>query len=172
MVGLYIVEVVNPLIPKIHVIPNCRSKAESRRHLFMSHTPAGLKPCPVFVSVFGAPDILLAAGDGYVIEFARDGADWIEKRRWNSWAGDAASTFGSAIYITTDDGRLWVADCVRHRVVCLNPSSGKLIATFGAADKKGADSASLSTPQSIAARGRRAVVFDSDNQRLVKLRLR
>jgi len=118
------------------------------------------------------PDILLAGGDGYVIEFARDGADWTEKRRWNSWAGGADAKFGSAIYITADDGRLWVADCMRHRVVCLNLSSGKLIATFGAADKKGDGPASVSTPQSIAARGRLAVVFDSDNQRLVKLRLR
>lgn len=118
------------------------------------------------------PDVLLAAGDGYVIEFARDGADWTEKRRWNSWAGDAASRFGRAIYITADDGRLWVADSARHRTVCLNVSSGKLIATFGTADKKGDGPASLSTPRSIAARGRRAVVFDSDNQRLVKLRLR
>ncbi len=117
-------------------------------------------------------DILLAGGDGYVIEFARDGADWSEKRRWNSWAQGAEAKFGATIYIVAADGRLWVADSMRHRTVCLGLANGKLIATFGSVDSKADGPASLSTPRSIAARGRLAVVFDSDNQRLVKLRLR
>ena len=116
-------------------------------------------------------DVLLAAGDGYVIEFARDGENWKEARRWNAWGTGPEAAFGAAITLAADAGRLWVSDSERHRAVCLDMSTRKLLATFGTADRKGDDLSSLSTPRTLAARGRRAVVFDSDNQRLVKLRL-
>ncbi|MEZ0297584.1 MAG: hypothetical protein ACAI35_14135 [Candidatus Methylacidiphilales bacterium] len=48
----------------------------------------------------------------------------------------------------------------------------RLIATFGRTDAQGDDMASLNAPQTIAARGDRAVVFDSGNQRLLKIELR
>jgi hypothetical protein len=72
---------------------------------------------------------LLSAGDGFVIEFARDGQNWKEERRWNS------------------------------------------LGSFGTADSPGDDLTHVNTPTTLAACGDRAVVYDSGNQRLVKLRL-
>jgi hypothetical protein len=116
-------------------------------------------------------DTLLAAGDGHVIEFARDGNNWREARRFNEATGGDDTRFGSRVDITADAGRLWVSDTTRHRVLCVDLSNNRLIATFGKSDAAGAGLAELSSPTAIAARGSRAVVFDADNQRLVKLEL-
>lgn len=114
---------------------------------------------------------LLAAADGEVVEFAPDGGvNWIEKRRWNSWGAKADEKFGATIAISADAARLWVADRDRQRVLCFDMATGKPLAAFGAPDKSGDDLATLSAPETIAARGERAVVFDRGNQRLVKLR--
>jgi hypothetical protein len=117
-------------------------------------------------------DTLLAAADGYVIELTRDGANWTERRRFNSFGNTADAAFGSRIAIAADAGRLWVADSERHRVVVLDLASGNPLATFGMTDTAGDDLGSLNTPTTITARGQRAVVFDSENQRLMKLGLR
>jgi len=116
--------------------------------------------------------VLLAAGDGQVLEFARDGKNWKEAKRWNSWGGGGEEKFGTRIWITADAGRVWVSDRERHRVLAFDAASGKPLATFGKADQKGADLSTLAEPQVIAARGERAVVYDSGNQRLVKLVLK
>ena len=114
-------------------------------------------------------DTLLAAGDGHVIEFAREGRDWREQRRWSTWGDDR---FGGQISLTADAGRLWVSDSQRHRVVVFDLSTGRPIASFGTADRLGDDLTSLSHPARIIARGGRAIVHDAANQRLVKLALR
>jgi len=116
-------------------------------------------------------DTLLGAGDGFVIEMARDGDNWKETRRWNSWEGSPPSSFGARIYITADAGNLWVSDTARHRVLCFAAASGPPIAAFGAADQAGDDLTHLDGPRAIAAREMRAVVFDGGNQRLLKLTL-
>ena len=116
---------------------------------------------------------LLAAADGAVIEFEPDGGvNWIEKRRWNSWGAQADEKFGATIAISADTGRLWVADRERQRVLCFDLATGKLLAAFGIPDKPGDDLGTLNAPETIAARGERAVVFDRGNQRLVKLRFK
>lgn len=117
------------------------------------------------------PDALLAAGDGFVIRFARDGQNWKEQRRWNSFGQDKGDTFGPAIWLAADSGRLWVCDKSRSRVFCFNQASEKMLAAFGAADSPGSELSQLNSPTVLAARGERAVVYDSGNQRLVKLRL-
>ena len=117
-------------------------------------------------------DTLLAGADGYVIELARDGSNWKETRRWNSWGAEADSKFGGPIWISADDGKLWVSDSARHRVVCFDLASGRELAAFGAKDLAGDDLAKLSTPRIVAARGKKAVVSDSGNQRLVKLEIK
>jgi hypothetical protein len=117
---------------------------------------------------------LLAAGDGFVIEFARDGKHWKEERRWNSSGTngqDGADTFGDMIRLTSDAGRLWVADTARSRVLCFDQATRKLLGSFGTADSPGDDLAHVNKPTTLAACGDRAVVYDSGNQRLVKLRL-
>ena len=115
---------------------------------------------------------LLAAAGGSVIELTADGADWRETGRWSSWGENAADKFGSRISICSDAGRLWVSDSDRHRVLAFDLASRKLLASFGTADKPGDTLAALSSPEMIIARGNRAVVFDSGNQRLVKLAIR
>jgi outer membrane protein assembly factor BamB len=119
-------------------------------------------------------DVLLAAGDGFVIEFARDGNNWKEQRRWNSGVTkgqDGTDTLGPTIRLAADAGRLWVADTARSRVLCFDQATGKQLGSFGVVDSPGDDLAHLSAPTTLAARGDRAVVYDSGNQRLVKLRL-
>ena len=116
-------------------------------------------------------DALLAAGDGFVIQFARDGQQWKEERRWNSFGQDKGNTFGPVIWLTADSGRLWVCDKLRSRVFCFDQASEKLLAAFGAADSPGSEMGKLNSPTVLTARGERAVVYDSGNQRLVKLRL-
>lgn len=111
---------------------------------------------------------MLAAADGYVLELQRDGEGWKETKRWNNWPGD---NFGKHINIAVDGGRLWVSDTNRHRVLCFSLAGEKLLGGYGTVDKAGDDLTLLSSPTVIAARGSRAVVYDSDNQRLVKLTL-
>jgi sugar lactone lactonase YvrE len=128
-------------------------------------------PMKEWTSLAMKGDTLLAAADGNVIEFARDGVNWKETRRWSSWEGDAASKFGARVWICADAGRLWVSDTERQRVLAFDLASGKSIATFGTTDKAGTSLTDLTRPQVIMARGTRAVVHDSGNQRLMKLRL-
>ncbi|HOD79795.1 MAG: hypothetical protein BWX88_02201 [Planctomycetes bacterium ADurb.Bin126] len=116
-------------------------------------------------------DKLVAAGDGQVIELARNGADWKETARWNSWGEGPGEKLGGSIRLASESGRLWVADATRHRVVCLSLDGRKLLGTFGQTDRAGDDLAHLSAPAALAARGGRAVVFDSGNQRLVRIQL-
>lgn len=116
---------------------------------------------------------LVAAADGQVIRFSRVGNDWMETGRWNSWGSHAAERFGDEIHLAADADRLWVSDTLRHRVLvfALKAELRKPIAVFGAADRAGDDLLSLSRPTTIAASGRRAVVYDSENQRLLKMDL-
>lgn len=120
-------------------------------------------------------DALFAAGDGFVIQFARDGQNWKEQRRWNSFGPDNADRFGPAIFLAADAGRLWVSDTSRSRVLCFGQAAGKLLATFGRVDSPGSElshgNSHVNSPTVLAARGDRAIVYDSGNQRLVKLRL-
>lgn len=115
---------------------------------------------------------LLGAADGAVVEFAPEGPSWKETRRWNSWGSGPDERFGPRIRIAADDGRLWVADTERHRVLCFDLATRRPLASFGRTDAAGTDLGSLSSPGVIAARARRAVVHDAGNQRLVRLELR
>lgn len=115
---------------------------------------------------------LLGAGDGAIIEFAADGNDWKETKRWSSWGSGETEKFGGTVFINADAGRLWASDTDRHRVVVFDLKSGKPIASFGATDKAGSDLNSFTGPRMLTACGTRAVVHDGGNQRLVKLSLR
>jgi hypothetical protein len=112
---------------------------------------------------------LLAAADGQVIEFEREGLNWREVKRWNSWGDSPTDSFGKRIYLCAADGQLWVSDTDRHRVLCFNLADGKLQGQFGQTDTAGTSQQALAGPQIIAASGRRAVVYDAVNQRLIKL---
>lgn len=117
-------------------------------------------------------DSLLAGADGFVLEFERDGDLWQESKRWNSWGDKPAERFGASVHVTADSGRIWVADTARQRVLCFDAATRKLLASYGTTDAAGDTLTTLNTPRIISARGSRAVVFDSANQRLVRLEFR
>ena len=114
---------------------------------------------------------LLGAADGAVIELTKDGNDWREARRWNSWGTSELDHFGQKVFVSADAGRLWVSDHQRARALCFDLQTGKLHGAFGTADRAGDDMQSLNLPEVISARASRAVVYDSGNQRLMKLKI-
>ena len=134
-----------------------------------------LQPATAFKEITslapGADGALFAAADGQVVEFAPEGSAWRETRRWNSWGALADTRFGARISVATGKGRIWVSDTERHRVLCFDQASRRLLGVFGTADRAGDDLATLNRPETIAVNEARAVVFDSGNQRLVRLEL-
>ena len=117
-------------------------------------------------------DTMLAGADGQVMELTRDGDNWRESKRWNTWGSGADSRFGSRIFLSTDGDHLWVSDTMRHRALCFSLTTQFLLASYGKMDEAGNDLSHLDSPEVIIGRESRAVLFDSGNQRLVKLTLK
>jgi len=120
-----------------------------------------------------AKDTLLAAADGFVIEFAQGpGNAWKETRRWNTW-GENKDRFGAKIFAAYSKGKLWITDSDNHRALCFNLAAGApaWLGTFGTAGQAGDDFTKLNQPAALAVNGVRAVIFDAGNQRLVRLEL-
>lgn len=112
---------------------------------------------------------LLAAGDSEIYRFSASDDGFISQGQWSPASPNEKTQFGSMIMIASDAGLLWVADTTRHRVLCFDLISRRLVGQFGRTDTAGAGNDSLNRPTTIACRGARAVVFDSENQRIVKL---
>ena len=136
-----------------------------------SVTLATAQPVKAWTSLAMAGDTLLAAGDGQVISFARDGEGWKETKRWNSWGAAADQRFGAHIHISSDTGTLVVADRERQRVLGFALTGGTPQWSFGMLDKAGTDLATVDHPETVAIRNGRVVVYDAGNQRLLKLHL-
>jgi hypothetical protein len=115
--------------------------------------------------------LMLAGVDGNVVVLTHSANGWHESSRWKQWGLSDSNHFGAEISLTVDEGHLWIADTQRARVLCFDLNTKKLLAASNPADQVGDDDHHLHGPTVIAARHRRAVVFDSTNQRLVKLRL-
>jgi hypothetical protein len=113
---------------------------------------------------------LLAAADGFVVEFTRKGSAWVESRRWNHCEGQESDAFGPRIDLAADAGRIWISDTDRQRIMCVDAATRRCLGQFGATDQGGTGRDHLQQPGQLAARGVRAIVFDEGNQRLVKLR--
>ena len=129
------------------------------------------QPVKEWTSLAMAGGTLLAAADGQVLSFTRDGEGWKETRRWNSWGGSAEQKFGARIHISGDGKTLVIADRERHRVLGFMPEGGAPQWSFGTVDQAGTDLATMEHPETVAIRNGRVVVHDSGNQRLLKLRL-
>lgn len=113
---------------------------------------------------------LYAAADGKLIRFEQTADAWKETHRIDTAGSTAEMKFGDEIHIATAGNLIWVSDTARHRVLCLR--DGKRIAEFGTTDRKNTDIGSLDQPRTIAALGESAVVFDSGNQRVLKLEIK
>jgi hypothetical protein len=134
-------------------------------------TLATAHPVKEWTSLAVVGDALLAAGDGHLIAFARDGGNWKEAKRWNAWGGAPEQKFGMRIHIGSDGKTLVVADRERHRVLGFAADGGAPAWSFGTPDKPGTDLASIDRPETVAIRNGRVVVYDAGNQRVLKLRL-
>lgn len=112
---------------------------------------------------------VLAGAGGCVLELvrgAREG-DWSEASRITAIGGQALA---GEVRITGSDERLWLSDGGNHRVLVCDQRLTTVIATFGGGT--GDDLLHLDRPAEISAAGEKAVVYDSGNQRLLKLELR
>jgi len=99
------------------------------------------------------PETLLAAGDGTLITFQRDGADWREYRRWSDG-------FGPDLRIAVSGDHLAVADTGDNRVM-----------VYALSDKRRLGETAVNSPSEIAINGAFVAVYDSAGQRLMKFRL-
>lgn len=134
-------------------------------------TLATAQPVTAWTSLALIGETLFAGGDGQVIAFARDGANWKETARWNSWGGAADEKFGARIHLGSDGKALVVADRERHRVLGFAATGGAPQWSFGIVDKAGTDLQGVDHPETVSMRNGRVVVYDAGNQRVLKLRL-
>jgi hypothetical protein len=86
-------------------------------------------------------------------------------------------SFGNELYVAAADNRLLVADTQRHRVLLFAfgdnvGEAPQFIAQFGQTDREGDDLGHLRLPTLMSLAGEKAVVYDSGNQRIVKLRIK
>jgi hypothetical protein len=117
-----------------------------------------------------APGVLAVAAGGQIIRFAYENGSWRETARFDRWSADDGGHFGPRVFVAAADGILWVSDTERHRVLGFDAAAGAApLAIFGKTDAAGDDLVSLRAPALIAAAGSRLVLFDSGNQRLVRL---
>lgn len=114
---------------------------------------------------------LFGAADGYIIEMKRDGQNWRESRRWKRWADNAEGCFGDSIEISIDKNMLWVADTSNHRILLFDVHKTQPIASYATCRQPGQALNRLNSPTRITANNNRAVVFDSGNQRILKLKV-
>lgn len=112
---------------------------------------------------------LFAAADGQVVELHHLEGQWKEIHRWKSWDAEPDASFGPTLHLCYSQGRLWISDSARHRVLCFDAVTRKLLASFGSPDLSGDSLSTLNNPQVITANGDRAIFFDAANQRLIRL---
>lgn len=94
-----------------------------------------------------------------------------ERSRLSHWGNAPQQRWGEKLRLAADGGRILVSDTDRHRVVLVDAASFKPVAEFGTPDRAGAGEDQFASPGSVALAGDRAVVADTGNQRIVKLRI-
>ena len=99
------------------------------------------------------PETLVAAADGQVIFFGRDGQNWKESARWSD-------SFGPELKLAASNGRLLVSDRENNRVAVYDGKSKSKLAEAG-----------VNQPGHAAFNGPFVVVYEIPAQRLLKLKL-
>ncbi len=87
------------------------------------------------------------------------------------FVGPDDAKFGDEIHIATSGDFLFVSDTSRHRVLAFESARRKLVAQLGTLDQAGSQEA-LNRPTHISVMGNLVVVYDSGNQRILKLRFK
>lgn len=127
------------------------------------------QPIDGLTSLTAGDGVLYAAAKGQIIELVLEERNWREVRRWNTWGESPAERLGGNLHLAFHEGRLWVSDTDRQRVICFDAATRRPLAMFGETDKPGDDLTALGSPRALAVRGGLAVVHDSGNQRLMRL---
>jgi hypothetical protein len=95
---------------------------------------------------------------------------------WTLTEAAPHNAFGDELHLAADGNQIFVADTQRQRVLLLSfdniNAPPALLAQYGETDIGGTEVDHLNHPTLVCLRAGRAVVYDSDNQRVVKLRLR
>lgn len=118
------------------------------------------------------PGSRLALADGGSVVFARiDGDSLVEERRLNSWGDMPEQKFGSSMRLAANGLNLLASDTTRHRVLWFDADRGTFLAQAGSTDAAGTGANDFDRPTALAVIGTRAVVYDSGNQRIIRLSL-
>lgn len=133
-------------------------------------------PMPGATSIAAVGRLLLVAQSGAVHAYEVQ-ADRALAERWRLTAAAAHAPFSEKLHIAAADSLLLVADTNRHRVTLHQvPAAleqpGPAVASFGEVDQAGDSTGHLTAPTLVAIQNGRAVVYDSHNARVVKLRVR
>ena len=114
----------------------------------------------------------LAVADGAAVVILRpDGAQLSHVERFEACGPRPEDRFGPGLHLAGDGVNLVIADTSRHRIAWLDVQ-GRRQGQFGETDTPGDDLAHVSAPTCAAVVHDRLVVYDSGNQRLLKLMLR
>lgn len=114
---------------------------------------------------------LLLADEGRILLLMPKGNALQVVQRFDRWGEGAGERFGKQLRIAVDGPWLLVSDTQRHRIIWLDWTEWKVLAMFGRTDEAGDDPWHLNEPTLVAIRGTKAIVADSGNQRLLRLRL-
>ena len=131
--------------------------AEDRRNPWRRELGAAKLQTAAPVQTFTAvtmqdPETLLAAADGQIVAFGRDGSGWKEASRWSDG-------FGQKLRLAVSGGRLAVADAEKRRV-----------ALYALSDHRKLAEAAVAAPAEVALNGDFLAVYDAAGQRLLKFR--
>jgi hypothetical protein len=114
---------------------------------------------------------LAVADDGAVALLELDGDGLKLTQRLARWGNGDGDHFGGALRLAADGANLIVADTARQRVLWFDVRTLKLIAQAGQTDVAGTSVDAFDRPTAVATAGKRAIVYDAGNQRVVKLAL-
>jgi hypothetical protein len=114
---------------------------------------------------------LLVADEGRILLLRQEGDTYQVEKEFVGWGEKREQHFGKRLRMAVDGSWMLVSDTDRHRVVWMDWQEWKFIAQLGETDKSGDDALHLCEPTFVALKGTRAVVADSGNQRVLKLRL-
>ena len=131
----------------------------------------GSVKAPGDIAVLGDGSLVVVDG-GSIVKLEAAGDTLAEKARLSQWGEKAGEAFGKNLRLAADGARILVADTDRHRVLLVDAGTFQPLAQCGQTDVAGTGVDALDQPTAVAIAGRRAVVYDAGNQRIVKLCLR
>ena len=141
-------------------------RTPDRRWVPLDVTPALESPTDVVALAEGR---ILVADGGVIRMLTPDGETYRNEWTLTAFRGEN-DRFGGRLRMAVSGTHLWVSDTERHRVLVFDWVERNPLFEHGQTDKPGTDVDELAAPEQIAVSGDRAVIFDSGNQRVVKLR--